>query len=82
MRTGKSEAKGEFVGFGGGRVFGDVRLVASEIFYDFWGLWVVEGDLAEDGKTGAYAAFVGDVLEFGVGVVDVVAHFVGEGENV
>lgn len=78
----KSKPKSELVGFGGGGIFGDVRLVVSEVGYDFWSFGVVGGDLAEDRKAGTHTTFVGNVLEFGIGKVDIFTHFVCKGDNV
>ena len=38
--------------------------------------------MAKDGEAGADAALVGNILEMWVDVVDIVAHLVGEGDDV
>ncbi len=43
---------------------------------------MLQWDLAKDGKSSAYAAFVGDVFELWIFVVYIVAHLVGESNNI
>ena len=43
---------------------------------------MVDGDLAEDGKASAHTTFIGDVLKVGVLLIDIVAHLVGEFDEV
>ena len=78
----EGELKSDFVGFGSGGVFGDIGLMSFEIVSYVLNFWVLQWDLAEDGESSAYAAFVCNVFEFWVFVVYIITHLVGESDNI
>ena len=80
--AGEGEPKGNFVSFGSFGVFGNVGLVRFEIFYEIFSFGILEWDLAKNGKSGAHTAFVGDIFERWIFLIDIVTHLVGESDKV
>ena len=56
--------------------------MGSQIVLDFFGVRVRWWNLAENGESGAHATFVSSVFEIRKFLVDMVAHFVGKGDEV